>query len=246
MMQRAVRGLFQSILIFFFVFHASAESWSPKFEICEAPSIESAEEREQGFKAFVRAQGAKAGSEKDKYDEFEDYAKARLDYFPGLKAYKLSNAEIVAIALYTNNSYRDLNSALRSCDHERLKRLRPLISTLNSGLAKLPDYAGQVKRGFKISPKNLNALSRRYVVGQVVPMSEFTSTSIDKSYPGEVQMLIQSKHGKYIRQFSSAMREEEVLFSSGSKFKVLEKREVPCFPKTSHPCGLEISLEEVD
>jgi hypothetical protein len=85
--------------------------------------------------------------------------------------------------------------------------------------------------------------------GKTVMFPAFTSSSKTEmeSFPGDIQMVIHSKHGKEVERFSVQPAENEVLFRSSTKFKVLKETKTPC--DKMHPsevCNLDVELEEVD
>ncbi len=129
---------------------------------------------------------------------------------------------------------------------KELENQRPFALTLNDALAKLPDFRyeskpnapfAKVKRGasahsYRWSDENGNLLRDKdavramYRKGQTVTEAAFTSSSRplpNSKYPsfgGDVQFTIRSKHGKSIELYSSFRRENEVLFSAGTRFQV--------------------------
>lgn len=136
----------------------------------------------------------------------------------------LTNNEFLAVFGYTQTFYKSLNSSLRSHDTS----MQPFASTLNSALNKLPDFSGIVFRNDHI-PESVLA---SWNVGQIITYDAFMSTSsLDVcSAPttpffceGSHQLLIiKSLHGKFIAKYSANPSEREVLFRSGTRFRIRE------------------------
>jgi hypothetical protein len=75
------------------------------------------------------------------------------------------------------------------------------------------------------SPAKRVAEARKfYKPGSVITEKAPLSTSINKAaaFDGDVQFVIQSKHGKPVSQFARDLTEDEVLFKSGSRFRVVK------------------------
>ena len=164
---------------------------------------------------------------------FLDKAKGKLK-----GAYARLGAEAVAaLIFYTSESfgYRQINRLLRGqmtkfaaeekqigWNTERAKRdYQEHIKFINAALNQLPNYEGVVFRGSKVEPKQL----AQYQVGEIVTEKGFTSSSsnlaVAQNFSGNVLYTIFSKTGKKIRDFSEFPGEDEVLFRSGTKFKIL-------------------------
>lgn len=145
--------------------------------------------------------------------------------------------ELVATYAYTSTAYVPLNRGLRSGDPNRIAAVAAFRDTLDGALDKLPDRPGMTRRGTSL-PADVLA---RYQPGQVVTELGFTSTG--KPFSGDVRFEIHGKHGKLVQQYSAHPSEEEVLFRSGTKFAVLDRRTVQV------PGGgteVHIQMKEVD
>lgn len=129
---------------------------------------------------------------------------------------KLTTAEDDAIKDYSGAAYGQLNSHLRN-GVPMPGYLSDLSDNLSSALSKLPDYKGMVYRGTNLDPAQV----ARYVPGQTVTESAFTSSSTTRPFPGNTQFTIMSSSGKDISGLSSIPNEDEVLFDKGANFKVL-------------------------
>ena len=147
--------------------------------------------------------------------------------------FKLTPAEVYTLQSYTGSDYGAVNAALRS--GKPLAGFSTYVETLNSGLAKLPDYNGPVNRGATLPP----AVLAQHQVGDVVNYPAYTSTSKATGFGGNHHFHIFSKHGKYVRTYSNYAEEDEVLFAPNAKFKVLDRNE--------HPDGtIDFTMVEVD
>ena len=138
-----------------------------------------------------------------------------------VKDRNLSKPEAVILREYTGHSAQQINTELRS-NKPSLKALS-FARILNRALNKLPSYKGKVWRDIDLPEKTL----AKYSVGEVVTEKGFVSSSrdeferFDSARPH--RLLIHSKNGKVIEKISVLPLEYEVLFSSGTKFKVLKR-----------------------
>ncbi|WP_069167859.1 ADP-ribosyltransferase [Nocardia altamirensis] len=141
---------------------------------------------------------------------------------PGIPKVELSQAERDAITKYTGNSY-DINSALRS-GNELTVAQRAEVEQLNTTLDKLPTFEGAVTRRTDLDADVL----AKYERGAEVTEAAFTSSSATakaaKDLPVEFQ--IWSETGRYVGHHSTAPQELEVLFKSGTPFRVVDRFEV--------------------
>lgn len=148
---------------------------------------------------------------------------------------ELSPLEKMSINLYTGKGeggpcYRQINGWLRNPQEgpQGGEFTVTLAKNLASGLAKLPDYKGEVYRGTQLNEEQLAA----YSLGKKLVEKAFTSTSrliekgqsyADSAHGATVPVLfiIDSKHGKSIEEFSEFREQErEVLFTAGTEFEV--------------------------
>lgn len=138
-----------------------------------------------------------------------------------VKDRNLSKPEAVILREYTGHSAQQINTELRS-NKPSLKALS-FARILNRALNKLPSYKGKVWRDIDLPEKTL----AKYSVGEVVTEKGFVSSSrdeferFDSARPH--RLLIHSKNGKIIEKISVLPLEYEVLFKSGTKFKVLKR-----------------------
>lgn len=130
----------------------------------------------------------------------------------------LTDIELFAIGIYTGAFYMSINSALRSNDPETNKRVKFLAEAINSGLEKLKPYEKLVRRGTTL-PSNL---LKEYCEGCVITMKAFTSTSAKTGFSGAQKFIISGKTAPFIAPLSNSESEQEVLFKSNTKFKILK------------------------
>lgn len=142
------------------------------------------------------------------------HAKNSLSNNPGL-AKKISAAQAAHIAAYTCSGYKEVNSQLR--EGMMTEQTWHHVKCLNDALDKMPPHEGPVVR--KI-PGNIAA---KYKPGMIIDERGFTSTSTRKdwSWSGGGTLQIESKTGRSVKPLSGHPHEEEVLFKSGTKFKVV-------------------------
>lgn len=138
-----------------------------------------------------------------------------------VKDRNLSKPEAVILREYTGHSAQQINAELRS-NKPSLKALS-FARILNRALNKLPSYRGKVWRDIDLPEKTL----AKYSVGEVVTEKGFVSSSSDEFERFDSarphRLLIHSKNGKIIEKISVLPLEYEVLFKSGTKFKVLKR-----------------------
>lgn len=152
----------------------------------------------------------------------------------------MNKKEIFALMYYTGDGYRALNRAIRTNDDAlimnptvprtrsaELEKFAILGKHLNRALEKMKNYQGFVKRGMALSkdPQKAAQLLANYEKGKIVTLAGYTSTTIAKPFPGELQFLLKvSKNCYYVADYSmyeSSLSEEEVLCKPYTKFKVI-------------------------
>ncbi|MEV5651604.1 toxin glutamine deamidase domain-containing protein [Nocardia sp. NPDC052254] len=147
--------------------------------------------------------------------------RAGAERYPDL--YRLDAADVAVIRSYqdgsvcerVNNATREgLAPVLREADTE----IRALVSALN----KLPDHRGTVRRGIMISdPAKLSMFLEAYEVGETPTDHGFGSSDKDVSAGGNIELIIESHHGKDISWATA--QQNEVLFPPGHTFYVQER-----------------------
>ena len=171
--------------------------------------------------AFRRSLG------KEEFDKLLGKAnKHRID--AGAPRRGLTDPELVAIYRYTDDpskhktgslGHQLLNKALASDDAGRIKDVENFKRTLQAALAKLPDEAGTFRRGIDLSQTQ----RARYVVGKTVTEPFFMSTSATQEFSkNNTLFIVHGKHGKNVEQYSQYPDENERLFTTDTRFKVLE------------------------
>lgn len=126
----------------------------------------------------------------------------------------LEAREVSAIKFYTGDGYRCLNQYLWGKDRNEKQAV---VETLNSALGKLPEYQGFVARGTSL-PDSIRAT---HTLGATVTYEAFTSTSSVRGWGGSDKFLIYSVTGRPVMSLSSLTHENEVLFKSGTKFRII-------------------------
>jgi hypothetical protein len=156
-------------------------------------------------------------------------AAARAAKSQHVKNGTMTPAEGAHIVAYTGSYFRSVNRALRGKE-TMTATLQEHVNQLNAALSKLPDYAGTVYRKTDLDA----TASAKYQPGYVVEESAFTSSSRSQGvWGGSYYFEVKSETGKSIRTFSQNPDENEVLFRSGTKFKVISRE------------GNKIRLEEL-
>lgn len=150
-------------------------------------------------------------------------------HFPSMDIEKIN-----AINIYTGNYYRDINRYLRGQTHTIDENIgltqeyyRELVSVINSGLDNLPKYKGKVYRTTTFSDEVLEKYKNAFESGKPYTEKAFFSTSYTKdildhpSYAGNVKFEIISKKGVNIEDIAMMKIEREVLFKTGTRFRVI-------------------------
>jgi hypothetical protein len=156
----------------------------------------------------------------------QDRVKKIQEQYPQLKP-----EEVVALDMYSNTSYRPINRYLRNRE-----KFDPspyddnFEKVLNSALDKLDDFKGTVYRGGNFDAITLEKYKNAFDKGVPITENGFTSTSKETglAFDGDTFIIIESKTGKSIEEIVEfdveGAREAEVLFRSGTKFKITEMR----------------------
>jgi len=177
----------------------------------------------------------------------------------------LSNEEFSAVNMYTSEDvgYSHLNKVLRE-DGFIPKATQSYIDVLDSSLDNIKDTKGTFYRGMLPTRggETRKAISD-LKVGSIWEDKGYFSTSRDKQKAGSFGNIRFSNAGEWlgnitevttgvlfkvkgsgddISKLSAAPREQEVLFSRGSKFKVLSKKQRE---KVGGGVLIEIELEEI-
>lgn len=178
-------------------------------------------------------------SNEEKLAAYNVCARGNINYIPkterkGFQECGMSVAEIVSMAAYTEGGYEGLNKALRKKNPPESQGYRHFQETLIQALGKLKPYEGYVARSGSLPPDILD----QHQVGAIVSYQAFTSASLGKRSGGHT-FIIKSKTGRFIGSYSYYPDEYEVLFKSGTKFKVLSREK-------KSDGNFEFVMEEVD
>lgn len=146
----------------------------------------------------------------------------RYRIWDNAQKYDLTKVEALSINKYTRHSYMEINDALR--EGVMTKELQSYAKILNSALDKMPKYEGVVFRGSTLSKDYLNKYINALKNNETITEDTFLSTSMNVSTANEFGRCvfeIKSKTGRDIREISAyGEKEDEVLFRSGTRFKV--------------------------
>lgn len=138
---------------------------------------------------------------------------------------RLTPAERDALQDYAGDAYNEINRHLRY--GEPLDTVSPeTIDLIRSGLDKLPDYVGPVKRSIMLSPEQMESFWNANRKGAVVEDPAFVSTSKTKfKWNPNVKLTILSATGKDISYLQPPAKrgEQEVLIPDGRQFRVLNR-----------------------
>lgn len=147
--------------------------------------------------------------------------------------HELTRDQVDALRDYTHNGYKELNASMRQCppnftcleefDREQVE----LIDTAIEQAGRFEDPV-VVYRGMTGASEVLSAM-QSCIGGDPIMLPSITSTSVnpEKAYEFTVQSSdnclfhITAKTGLYVESLSSTPGEEEVLKSSGTKYKVV-------------------------
>ncbi len=153
----------------------------------------------------------------------EDAFKKRVKYLPKVNAEtkKLSDAQRLAIHMYTQEGWKDINEELRS--KKPSYYVYGVARVIDAGLERLPPVGDDIKlyRGTQL-PQNV---IKRLKVGATFKDPGFlsTTTNAKQAFEGNVQFTIRSKTGRKIDALSEFPKEKEVLFPSGSEFVIIDQ-----------------------
>jgi len=151
-----------------------------------------------------------------------------MEKFPNMK-----REEIVAIDMYGNTSYRNVNSFLRNPDYfGPMPYEENFAKLLNDALDKMPSFEGTVYRGGDFSKTVIDEYREAFKKGSILTEKAFMSTSkyTGTAMEGDTFFVIESKSGKSVEEImefgsEGGANEAEVVFKAGSKFKVTEVRQ---------------------
>ena len=155
----------------------------------------------------------------------------------GAKKNVMSEGEQMAVWIYTSNDYTDINNMLRGtppADDNDKARLQTEIDLAVQGLKKLRVYKGLTMRGDEGWP----GCDKIFQKGNIYEAKAFVSSAVGAGFPGKYQWTMISKTGRMVAGYSEHPQESEILFLPGTKFKVLDRKDVS-------DSRIELTLEEV-
>jgi hypothetical protein len=133
--------------------------------------------------------------------------------------------DLVAVKAYISEDYGTIDSALRRLDMAKLEKLDAYIRVATSGLYQLPAYRGPVYRAATLA----DDLAAKYVPGAIVREHAFVSALANPAvrFPGNTTFVIASVNGRDVSMLSDHPEEGEVVFFTGTRFRVLAVAHVP-------------------
>ncbi|MBF0425283.1 MAG: hypothetical protein HQL66_05650 [Magnetococcales bacterium] len=144
----------------------------------------------------------------------------------GQSTHDLSVVDLAALRYYTGltnieggeRNHQLINSALRNEDLEEANRLAPVIETLKTAIAKLPDMAADVVRATDLP----DHVAEGIAPGSICSDAGFMSTAIGETkFKGKYMFFIKSRTGKWIEPFSFHPEQKEVLYPPGREFTII-------------------------
>src|SRR5262247_2207716 len=128
--------------------------------------------------------------------------------------------DLVAVKGYISEDYARLDVPLRRLDTAKLEELDPYIRVATYGLFQLPVHRDSVFRGATLS----DAAAAKYVPGAVIREHTFVSAVANPAirFPGNTTFVIASINGREVWWLSDHPEEGEVVFFTGTRFKVLD------------------------
>lgn len=169
----------------------------------------------------------------------EGLAKRDAHEDPRVKA--MSDQGAYAVHSYTRTDMAERITHAQRHGGPELEALRPHIEAITSGLNEMPVYEGVVSRrvNFHGNESAIQGFLAAHAEGKVIVDPQMLSTSRvtpdhpHSTFPGEVEMRIQSKTGRHIEDLASKKEEREVLMKSATQLRVTEIKMGPGHPE--HP-----------
>lgn len=129
----------------------------------------------------------------------------------------VNSGDIATVAAYTSSYYKPINYQLRQGQMD--EHIWENTKALNTALDKMPIAKGTFYRKANLPPD----IAALYKPGKIVEERGFTSTSMNSgTWSGDYRYTIHGKTGRRISGISMHPSEAEVLFKSGTRFKVLK------------------------
>lgn len=130
----------------------------------------------------------------------------------------MSVPDIAHVAAYTGSYYGSTNRALRAGVMD--EAIWTHVNSLNAALDKMPNHVGTVYRKADLSAE----VASLYRPGMIVEERAFTSSSKNSGeWGGNHRYEISSLTGKDVSRMAIHPSEQEVLFRSGTRFRVISK-----------------------
>lgn len=136
----------------------------------------------------------------------------------------VSEVEKGAIKRYVSPDAYDLNYKLRN-NLALTETETEWVKNLDSLLDKMPEYKGTVSRSLHFMfPEDFEVFVDSHEIGAIKKYNQYISSTCGEVYnsDGQVQMIIDSKHGKDVRFYNE--KEQEILFKRDAEFIVLAKK----------------------
>ncbi|KFZ83541.1 NAD:arginine ADP-ribosyltransferase [Amycolatopsis sp. MJM2582] len=197
------------------------------------------------YRALAETQIDKRGFDKDTGEARSEQVRreglAKRDAHEDPRVKQMSDQGAYAVHSYTRTDMAERITHAQRHGGPELDALRPHIEAITSGLNEMPAYEGLVSRrvNFNGNESAIRAFLEAHAKGQVMVDPQMLSTSRvtpdhpRSTFPGEVEMRIQSKTGRHIEDLASKKDEREVLMKSATQLRVTDVKMGPGHPE--HP-----------
>lgn len=140
---------------------------------------------------------------------------------------RLDLHERVAIWIYTSTNagwYYPINHGLRNTPDQDVL---DFTAVLEGALLKLKKHRGKSYRGILVA--DMEMFKNNFYRGKIDIYPAFTSSSANRfeAFDGNFLFIISSKNGRVVGDYSDNPREEEILFSPGTRFEVTYMERLP-------------------
>lgn len=162
-------------------------------------------------------------SVKTEYMSYDEWKKKYVDKVDSKDDFEsLTNDEKRALLMYKSSESYKINEKLYN-DMPLNENDKRLIKNLDSALAKMPNYHGDLVRDlFFIDEETKNAFINEHKVGDVVRYKSYTSTTKRGIYNEDANVRIYIKNAKLGKDISRiGLDEGEVLYERNFNFKVI-------------------------
>ncbi|MFD0810731.1 toxin glutamine deamidase domain-containing protein [Amycolatopsis umgeniensis] len=197
------------------------------------------------YRALAETQIDKRGFDQStgeaRHEQVRREGLAKRDAHPDQRVKDMSDQGAYAVHSYTRTDMAERITHAQRHGGPELDALRPHIDAITSGLNEMPTYEGVVSRrvNFNGNESAIHGFLEAHGKGQVIVDPQMLSTSrVDaehphSTFPGEVEMRIQSKTGRHIEDLASKPEEREVLMKSATQLRVTDVKIGPGHPE--HP-----------